>query len=299
LKVDPVLDSLLRDLRAGRFRPRAIRRFLRTGVAHAVDLAWSLSGLRRSFYMASTLMAVVLGVVGAVLEWSLPGGLPGGIWAASGALFVGVFGMTLLQLGLVRAGASGEVYDRFVLPNVLTLLRLLVVPFLATALAAASDLRSHRTALVVLGLASVTDILDGFLSRRLRQTSEFGRIYDPVVDIVFNCTLCCALHLADRLPGWLLAFVLVRYLLSPVAGTFLYLFRESFQVKSTVMGKVSSFVVAAYLVGASAARAFPSAGLEGLAGDVLAPLAAGVCAVTVGDFVFRGFRILRRPSGRR
>ena len=300
MRIDPVLDNLLRELRAGRFRPRAVRRFVDEGIGHAIDLAWSLKGLRRSFYVASGLMAAVLLVIGGLLSAVFPGGLRVTTWVAEGALFVFVFGLTLLQLGLVRSEGEGEAYERFTFPNVLTLLRLLSVPFLVDTLTdtlASPHPADVAPAVFCLTLFAVaTDMLDGTAARLLRQTSEFGRIYDPVVDIVFHSSVAVTLFFAGAVSPAYVIVVLFRYLLPPVAGFFLYLFREPFQVKSTIMGKLSSLVLSVFVLAFTGGLAFEPAraiGLPAFTHDILEPASIVICGLTVLFFLGRGGRILR------
>src|SRR3954451_6201938 len=67
-------------------------------------------------------------------------------------------------------------------PNLLSALRLLGVPvFLWLVLGPEED----TIALVVLMLSGVTDYLDGYLARRLQQTSRLGEILDPVADRLY------------------------------------------------------------------------------------------------------------------
>ncbi len=64
------------------------------------------------------------------------------------------------------------------LSNLLCLIRLGLLPFVFQALLA----HENYLALLLIALGSMTDFLDGFLARRLRQTSELGKILDPIVD---------------------------------------------------------------------------------------------------------------------
>ena len=66
-------------------------------------------------------------------------------------------------------------------PNLLTLLRIVMVPFIALLYLLGAP--GFWLALVFLA-ASVTDLLDGFLARRLNQVSKFGAFLDPVADKV-------------------------------------------------------------------------------------------------------------------
>jgi CDP-diacylglycerol--glycerol-3-phosphate 3-phosphatidyltransferase/cardiolipin synthase len=67
------------------------------------------------------------------------------------------------------------------IPNVLTLLRIILIPVLV--LVFYSPLHwSYQISAAIFGLAALTDWLDGYLARRLRQLSVFGAFLDPVAD---------------------------------------------------------------------------------------------------------------------
>ena len=67
------------------------------------------------------------------------------------------------------------------IPNVLTMLRVALIPVLVVLAYLPFDWRFIASALVFL-VAAVTDWFDGYLARRLNQTSAFGRFLDPVAD---------------------------------------------------------------------------------------------------------------------
>jgi CDP-diacylglycerol--glycerol-3-phosphate 3-phosphatidyltransferase len=70
---------------------------------------------------------------------------------------------------------------RWTLPNLLTLLRIVLIPVLVVVYYLPGKWAPLLSALVF-GLAAVTDWLDGYLARRLRQLSVFGAFLDPVAD---------------------------------------------------------------------------------------------------------------------
>jgi CDP-diacylglycerol--glycerol-3-phosphate 3-phosphatidyltransferase len=97
------------------------------------------------------------------------------------------------------------------LPNVLTGLRLLAVPFLGAALVVAGDTPEGRhTALGLFVAASLTDIADGWLARRRGQCTEFGALVDPIADkaLVGTALICMSGH--GLVPWWATAVVLAR-----------------------------------------------------------------------------------------
>ncbi|MDP3561097.1 MAG: CDP-diacylglycerol--glycerol-3-phosphate 3-phosphatidyltransferase [Legionellaceae bacterium] len=75
------------------------------------------------------------------------------------------------------------------LPNLFTLLRILLIPvFIIIFYLPFSS--SHAVAAIIFAVASVTDWLDGFLARKLHQTSPFGAFLDPVADkLLVACSL--------------------------------------------------------------------------------------------------------------
>lgn len=72
------------------------------------------------------------------------------------------------------------------LPNILTLARILVIPFFVLIFYLPTTW-SHVAAACIFALACVTDWLDGYLARRLHQSTKLGAFLDPVADKIFVC----------------------------------------------------------------------------------------------------------------
>ena len=74
------------------------------------------------------------------------------------------------------------------IPNVLTMIRLLLVPVFVVLF-----LKGHKMAsLGVFIAASLTDMLDGYLARKLNQITDFGKLFDPLADklMVLSAMVC-------------------------------------------------------------------------------------------------------------
>jgi cardiolipin synthase len=85
------------------------------------------------------------------------------------------------------------------LPNLLSLIRLAGVPvFLWLVLGPEAD----GWALTLLMVSGVTDFLDGYLARRLGQTSMLGQILDPVADRLYILAVVVGLALREVIPWW-------------------------------------------------------------------------------------------------
>ena len=87
------------------------------------------------------------------------------------------------------------------LPNLLTLARLLATPLIAL-LAAAGGPDGGLYAAALFAAAAVTDWLDGYLARKLNQTSAFGAMFDPIADKVQVGVVLGVLLWLGALGGW-------------------------------------------------------------------------------------------------
>lgn len=113
--------------------------------------------------------------------------------------------MRIFDLG--GRGESRAAHDRVVtLPNAVTLLRLMAIPFLFRAL----DDGRFTLALILLVVFASTDWIDGFLARALNQVSRLGALLDPAVDRIFIIAVAYGLLVADLVPLWAVLVVVVR-----------------------------------------------------------------------------------------
>lgn len=87
------------------------------------------------------------------------------------------------------------------LPNLLTLSRIAAIPLLV-ALAGLGSAGADLGACVVFALAGITDWLDGKIARDRRQTSDFGRMLDPIADKLLVGATLLMLAGTERLRGW-------------------------------------------------------------------------------------------------
>ena len=96
------------------------------------------------------------------------------------------------------------------LPNLVSMIRLAGVPvFLWLVLGPEAD----GWALALLMVSGITDFLDGWLARRLNQTSVVGQILDPVADRLYILAVVVGLALRDVIPWWAAVLLPLRDLL--------------------------------------------------------------------------------------
>lgn len=102
---------------------------------------------------------------------------------------------------------QGAVSDRVLtVPNVISLVRLVLVPVFAVLIAVGND----GWALVVLAVSGASDWLDGVLARRLGQVSKLGQMLDPATDRLFILVTLLGLAWRDLVPWWLVAVLVAR-----------------------------------------------------------------------------------------
>ena len=97
------------------------------------------------------------------------------------------------------------------LPNVLTLLRILLVPVLVVALLEDSA-NGDLFAAVVFALASATDAMDGYLARTRNAITTFGKLMDPIADKLLIIAALVVLVSLDRLAPWVAMVIIAREL---------------------------------------------------------------------------------------
>jgi len=95
------------------------------------------------------------------------------------------------------------------LPNLITLFRLLLTPFIV-AFTYGKTVPSLAAAVALLGLAIYSDCLDGALARRFHAESRFGKLMDPVVDKVLILSVLFALSDRGLFPLYLPLLLMFR-----------------------------------------------------------------------------------------
>ena len=108
-----------------------------------------------------------------------------------------------------------EVSSRiFTIPNVLSFVRLLLVPVFLVFILLGED----GIALLVLVISSATDYLDGVLARGLGQVSRLGQLLDPAADRLFIFAALIGLAIRDVIPWWLFVIIVGRDVMLLVLG---------------------------------------------------------------------------------
>ena len=123
-------------------------------------------------------------------------------------------------------------------PNMFTLLRLVLVPFVIEAILGGR----HVLALSLFAVAGFTDILDGAAARRFGLTTQAGAYLDPIADKCLLSGTFLALAFARMVPWWLVAVIFGRDLYILLGAAAMWWFAGLRKFPPSVWGKACTFV---------------------------------------------------------
>ncbi len=92
------------------------------------------------------------------------------------------------------------------IPNILTSVRIAVIPFLSLLIIQ----EYYGVALALFLITTLTDLFDGYLARRLNQTTNFGRCFDPFADKLFFVSVLAILTFKGGVPFWFTVLIVLR-----------------------------------------------------------------------------------------
>ena len=159
------------------------------------------------------------------------------------------------------------------LPNVLTLLRILLVPVLVVAL---TEEIPHGQALAAAAfvIASLTDGLDGYFARSRESVTTFGKVMDPVADKLLIAAALLALVSLDRVDAWVTMVIIAREF--AVSGLRIAAGQQGVVIPASALGKVKTIVQSAAVLALIAASDPDSTWVQGLVyAMVLATVVSG------------------------
>jgi len=125
------------------------------------------------------------------------------------------------------------------IPNMLSILRLFLVPVFILVFLFEGDQKT--IAAIVFIIASITDVLDGYIARKYNMSTKTGQLLDPLADKLMQIAVVVSLLCAKMVPLWFVLVLASKELLMILGGFFLYT-KKNF-VKSNVFGKANTVVM--------------------------------------------------------
>lgn len=130
----------------------------------------------------------------------------------------------------------------FTIPNILTLIRIALIPLLVFVFFKYYDDMPYLPA-IIYAAAAFTDLLDGFIAKKFNMVSDAGKVLDPIADKLFLNTmlLCFVIKGVSLIVTILLIINVIKELYLVFCGMLLY--RRKFIVSSKFIGKAAAFVL--------------------------------------------------------
>ena len=173
------------------------------------------------------------------------------------------------------------------IPNLLTLFRILLVPVLVAALLSGIG-SGDLLAAIIFVVASITDALDGWIARRNKDVTTFGKLMDPLADKLLVTSALVSLVSLDRLQAWVAMVIIAREF--AVTGLRQLAMEHGEVIHASVWGKVKTTAQIAMVLALILVDGSP------LWLDALVYATVAITVVSAADYFF-GFRAI--VQGRR
>ena len=143
------------------------------------------------------------------------------------------------------------------IPNIITLVRILLVPFIVWAIAS----NELEIAFIIFIAAGISDAIDGFLAKRFNMSSELGALLDPLADKALLVSIYMSLGIWGAIPRWIVILVVSRDIMIVGAVIVSWLFGKPIPMKPLMVSKLNTVaqVLFAALVLASVGFGFNAA----------------------------------------
>ena len=123
-------------------------------------------------------------------------------------------------------------------PNIITLVRLGLVPVMAYCLAD----EAYEIALPIFLVAALSDLADGYIARRFKMVSTLGATLDPVADKLTMLVATVLLALKMLVPIWLAIAIVARDIVIVLGALVYRLARGRLDIAPTWLSKINTFI---------------------------------------------------------
>jgi len=127
------------------------------------------------------------------------------------------------------------------IPNTLTILRIILLPLFILKLSGGEI----GQAFIVFLIAAFTDLLDGFIARKLSMITYLGQILDPLADKIMIIGGFVAIYLSDlpvQISSFFLFFVYLKEFYTVLGIAVIYLFKGKINIQPNIFGKTATFM---------------------------------------------------------
>ncbi len=179
------------------------------------------------------------------------------------------------------------------LPNKLTILRTILIPFFLVAMLWDEVPYGNWIALAIFGIASLTDMLDGKIARKYNLVTNFGKFMDPLADKLLVSSALIAFVDLGRIPCWIVITIIAREFI--ISGFRLVAANNGIVIAAGIWGKIKTAeqMVMICILLADLGSLFPSAA-DGISvfEDILIYAALILTIVSLLDYLIHNRDVL-------
>jgi len=126
------------------------------------------------------------------------------------------------------------------LPNILTLIRIILIPIFPLAYFYDFFGSGSTIAIIVYIIANLTDLLDGYFARKFNMVTDFGTVLDPLADKLMLVCVLITLSFLKIVPVIIVVIVSIKEVFMIISSVFLYFKKEKLIIPANNFGKISS-----------------------------------------------------------
>lgn len=175
------------------------------------------------------------------------------------------------------------------LPNKITMLRVIMIPFFAFFMLTDIVEGSKYIAVAIFIIASLTDTLDGYIARKYNLVSNFGKFMDPLADkLLVSTALICFVSIPDNpMPVWGVIIIISREFI--ISGFRLVAANEGIVLAASWWGKVKTtiqMVMSVFLILNFSGKAID------IFENVLIYAAIALTVISLADYLIKNWKVL-------
>lgn len=177
------------------------------------------------------------------------------------------------------------------LPNKLTVLRVLLIPFFVWfALVDLIPGYSNYIAVLIFAVASLTDLLDGKIARKYGLVTNFGKFMDPLADKLLVCAALICLVASGMVPAWMVIIIISREFI--ISGFRLVASDNGVVIAASYWGKFKTTFQMLMIV----VLLLDLGGIFDLIGEILTWIALILTVVSLMDYLIKNKHVILEGS---
>ena len=180
------------------------------------------------------------------------------------------------------------------LPNKLTIMRVILIPFFVVfMLAPICPGYANYIAVAIFIVASLTDLLDGKIARKYNLVTNFGKFMDPLADKLLVCSALIALVDLNKIAAWVVIIIIAREFI--ISGFRLVASDNGVVIAASYWGKFKTTFQMLMIIYLVVDLQFAYANVVGM---VLVYVALALTVISLVDYIAKNYKVFLEGSSK-